>query len=83
MKTGVRVPHNGETVDAVELDFSVAGDGVIVISAEDGTLLEISHKILSVYRLEGKMDPQDGTPLYVVIGGSKIVKTMTKPVEVN
>ena len=61
MRAGVRIPYNGQTVDADEMDFKADGPAVLVLRIEDGTVLEVKHDASAVYRLREKAP--DGTPL--------------------
>ena len=74
MKPGVRVPFNNQTVDADEMDFQLHGDGHLIVTVEDGTSIELTHGVTSVYRL--KLLDDQGKPHNVVTGLASMNKTV-------
>ena len=81
LKAGVRVPYNGQTVDADEMDFSVQGNGALVVHVEDGAVLHLNHSATAVYRLLQK--DAEGAPLYLVTGTASINKLPAQKAEVG
>ena len=62
--------HEGQWVDADELDFKVAG-GQTSLELEDGTTLKFTVTPLKVIRIQGVYN-QDGEPVYQVKWGTAI-----------
>jgi hypothetical protein len=73
VKTGVRIPYNGQTVDADEMEFQTEASGPTVFKLEDGTRIEVNHATVSIYRLLHERD-KDGSPIYVVVGSLDMKK---------
>jgi hypothetical protein len=67
----VKVPFEGDTVDAEEMSFEILSGGPVMLKLDDGTLVEVDHHVGKVYRLlEKKKD--DGSPIYLLSGAVKI-----------
>jgi len=67
----VKVPWEGETVDADEIDFKIESGAPLVLQLSDGTKIELEHQISKVYRLSEKRK-EDGSPIYLMTGGAKV-----------
>lgn len=67
MSVDVRIVHEGEAVDAEQMDFKTTAHCVEMLDVEDGTKIEVDHRIKSVFRLRDKK-AEDGTPIYVCAG---------------
>ncbi len=78
----VKIPYENETVDADEMEFRVLSGAPVVIKISDGTEIEFEHGISRVYRLCDKKK-EDGSPIYVMTGGSKVTMKTQKPETVD
>ena len=67
----VKVVHEGETVDADEVDFRVITEEPQVYDAGDGTKIEIKHQVKKVYRLCDKKKA-NGEPIYLITGTAEV-----------
>jgi hypothetical protein len=67
----VKIPYEGETVDADDVDFKILSCTPIVVLLADGTKIEIEHTIGKVYLVRDKKR-EDGSPIYMMTGGSKV-----------
>jgi hypothetical protein len=72
----VKVVHEGETVEADQLDFKAESATSGVYAIEDGSRIAIQHEVKAVYRLEKKK--ADGTPIYLITGGAAVQVTQPK-----
>ena len=79
MKPGIRVPINNQLVDSNEMGFTAEGDGLVVLKIEDGTVLELRHSVLSIYK--AKEADANGQPQYFIMGGSGVTKTVPQTEE--
>lgn len=67
----VKVVHDGETVDAEEMEFRVSDGSGLVCDVSDGTRVEIKYSINHVYRLCDKKK-DNGTPIYLLVGATDV-----------
>jgi hypothetical protein len=67
----VKIPFEGDTVDAVEVDFRTKSDGVQVLELADGAAIEFRHAVRKVYRVCGRKK-EDGSPIYLLTGEAKL-----------
>lgn len=74
MSPRVKIPYEGDTVDAEELDFKVLSSTPIVINIGDGSKIEMEHTVARIYRLCDKKK-EDGSPIYVMVGATKLTTT--------
>jgi hypothetical protein len=70
-ETRVKVPFEGDTVDAEEISFSVTSPTVQVLELADGEVIEFRHTVSKVYRLCDRKK-EDGSPIYLVTGEAKL-----------
>ena len=80
LESRVKVVHEGETVDADELEFVVVGEPPMEYKLSDGTRIEIRHEVKKVYRLCDKKK-EDGSPIYLITGGAKVLTTPAEKVK--
>lgn len=71
--TNVKVPFNGKTVDAEEMEFEVETTPIGVYKVEDGTRIEVRHIVSAIYRVSGEKAP-DGSCIYLIMGTSEMLK---------
>jgi len=67
----VKVPFEGETVDAEDISFDVSEAVRGVCRLADGTTISMTHEIKKVYRLCDKKK-EDGSPIYMLVGQTAI-----------
>jgi hypothetical protein len=67
----VKLVHEGEQVDAEEVEFSTEGASEVVCRLDDGTVIRIAHDVKSIYRLREKKR-KDGSPIYIVMGTASL-----------
>ena len=78
----VKVPFEGETVDAEELAVLVKSPSRgVFYEASDGTIIRITHDVKVVYRLCDKKKP-DGSPIYLITG-TLDVRLLAEPAQVK
>jgi len=80
----VRIVHEGETVDADELTFTIDKEIMGVYNLSDGARIDLDHKVKAVYKLRDKKK-EDGSPVYIVTGNVSLTTTQpaTKSGEVE
>ena len=61
----VKVPFNGQTVDAETVDVTQASERWNEYLLDDGTILKVKLVLTNVYRIEGQFDA-DGNPVYIL-----------------
>jgi hypothetical protein len=77
-KNCVKLPYQGENVDAQEVEFTTHSEAVGVFTLPgDGIQIEFHHQVKTIYRLVDKKK-DDGTPIYIVTGAASLT---TKPIE--
>jgi hypothetical protein len=76
--TRVKVIHEGETVDAEEMDFDALIEDSQTYSVKDGTHIEIRHQVKKVYRLCDQKKP-NGDPIYILTGTAEITTIPATP----
>ena len=74
----VKVIHEGETVDADEMDFRVVAEAPQVYDAGDGTKIEIKHQVKKIYRLCDKKKP-NGEAIYLITGTADVRSSFPPP----
>ncbi len=72
----VKIPFEGETVDAEEMVFDAVAKAPLVFRVSDGTVIQMKQDVTNIYRLCDKKKP-DGSPIYVLIG-SVVVEQVQK-----
>jgi hypothetical protein len=76
--TLVKVPFEGNTVDAFELTFEIEDPRPFRIKVSDGSIIELEQQVTRLYRLIEKKK-EDGSPIYMLTGGTKISIAASKP----
>jgi hypothetical protein len=69
--TRVKIPFEGETVDAEDIAFELLETALASLRTSDGATITMKHDIQKVYRLCDKKK-DDGTPIYVMVGRTAI-----------
>jgi hypothetical protein len=70
----VKLAYEGEMVDAEEVPFAVKEEVHGVYALEGGMQIELRHEVKKVYRLVDKQR-EDGSPVYIVAGGTILITT--------
>lgn len=74
----VRVPYEGDTVDADEMDFTINSPVQTVVSVtDDGAMIEIEHRVSKVYKLCNRTK-ENGDPIYLVTGNFELRTTLKR-----
>jgi hypothetical protein len=73
----VKIIHEGEPVDAEEIDFKAISEAAGNYQLSDGASIELIHTIKRIYRLCDKKKA-DGSPLYIVAGEAKLIVTQPR-----
>jgi hypothetical protein len=67
----VKVPFEGDTVDAEDVAFEISETAPTSFRLADGTTINMRHDVKKVYRLCDKKK-EDGSPIYVLVGHTAI-----------
>jgi len=67
----VKIVHEGETVDAEEVEFQRLSEVVGVYKLADGVTVQMKHSVKRIYRLCDKKKA-DGSPIYIVTGEARL-----------
>ena len=65
----VKIPYEGTTEDADELEFRVVSEALGSYELGDGGKVELRHEVHRVYKLCDKKK-EDGSPIYVLTGAA-------------
>jgi len=74
----VEIPYEGETVKALELDFSTESDHWGEYTTEQSVRIKMRSVVSRIYRLTEKVRP-DGSPIHVLQGSVVIDTAMPEP----
>jgi hypothetical protein len=47
----VKIPYEGETVDAEQMEFKSSAPCSEVLTVEDGSVIELSHQVGSIFQI--------------------------------
>ncbi|HEY1218784.1 MAG: hypothetical protein ABSE42_06645 [Bryobacteraceae bacterium] len=72
----VKIPFEGETVDAEDVTFDASGPMQCSFRLADGTTINLEHAIKKIYRLCDKKK-EDGSPIYMLMGQTAIAIVKT------
>ncbi len=65
MGSKVKIPFNGQEVDAETIDVTQSGERWNEYLLDDGTFLKVKLVLTNVYRVDGQYDTE-GNPVYIL-----------------
>jgi hypothetical protein len=73
----VKVPFEGDAVDAIEVTFRVDRDPAYSFVLDDGVVIHVRQNVKKIYRLCDRKK-EDGSPIYLMFGSAETKLTIPK-----